>query len=78
MKRITTLKWACRVRTAARALLILVIIWNVPPASAQVPPHQPGTICFTPQFWCWMTYPGIPGQPCWCPSPWGPVRGSSG
>jgi hypothetical protein len=45
---------------------------------AQVPPHQPGTICFTPSFWCWMQYPGIPGRPCFCPSPWGPVAGYIG
>jgi hypothetical protein len=47
-------------------------------ADAQVPPHQPGTICFTQNFWCWMAYPGIPGQQCWCPSPWGPVPGLIG
>jgi hypothetical protein len=48
------------------------------PSDAQVPPHQPGTICFTPNFWCWMQYPGIPGRPCFCPSPWGPVPGYIG
>lgn len=36
-------------------------------ALAQVPPHTPGTICFTPDFWCWAPVPGIPGEPCECP-----------
>ncbi len=47
-------------------------------AAAQVPPHQPGTMCFTPQFWCWMQYPGVPGQVCYCPTTYGPVQGRVG
>ena len=47
-------------------------------AQAQVPPHQPGTICFTPSFWCWMQRPGIPGQTCLCATQWGQVRGVIG
>jgi|OM-RGC.v1.035912868 hypothetical protein len=35
-------------------------------AAAQVPPHPPGTICFTPKFWCWAATPGRPGEPCAC------------
>ena len=46
-------------------------------AQAQVPPHYPGTICFTPSFWCWSS-PGQPGTPCACPSPRGLVRGYLG
>ena len=45
---------------------------------AQVPPHQPGTICFTPSFWCWMQFPGIPGQSCYCMTQWGPAGGIIG
>lgn len=44
-------------------------------AYAQVPPHAPGTICFTPQFWCWAQPPGPPGYPCGCPSAWGIIPG---
>lgn len=47
-------------------------------AFAQVPPHNPGTICFTPRFWCWANPPGPPGYPCSCPSPYGPVPGRFG
>ena len=45
------------------------------PALAQVPPHAPGTICFTPSFWCWAQWPGPPGAPCGCPGPYGFVQG---
>ena len=47
-------------------------------AAAQVPPHQPGTICFTPKFWCWMQRPMIKGQTCYCMTQSGPVRGVAG
>jgi len=47
-------------------------------AQAQVPPHYPGTICFTPQLWCWMTQPGPVGGMCYCPSPYGPIQGRLG
>jgi hypothetical protein len=47
-------------------------------AAAQVPPHQPGTMCFTPQFWCWMQNVGVPGQICYCPTTYGPVQGVIG
>jgi hypothetical protein len=50
----------------------------LPAAWAQVPPHVPGTICFTPQFWCWVPTPGQAGAPCSCPSPYGWVRGQLG
>jgi hypothetical protein len=48
---------------------------HIPLALAQVPPHQPGTICFTRQFWCWANPPGPPGYACKCPSPYGWVPG---
>ncbi len=44
----------------------------------QVPPHRPGTICFTPTFWCWAVQPGPPGARCACPSPYGPIAGVLG
>lgn len=42
---------------------------------AQVPQHYPGTICFTPQFWCYAQPPGPPGTACVCLTPYGPVGG---
>ncbi len=47
-------------------------------AAAQVPPHVPGTICFTPNFWCWAQPPGPPGMPCTCQGPGGAVQGVLG
>jgi len=47
-------------------------------AAADVPKHPPGSICFTPQFWCWMQRPQYPGSVCFCPSPYGAVRGTAG
>lgn len=47
-------------------------------AVAQVPPHTPGTVCFTSTFWCWAQPPGAPGAPCACPSPTGYVAGTLG
>lgn len=47
-------------------------------ASAQVPPHTPGTICFTPNFWCWAPQPGLPGSTCACPTESGWVEGKLG
>ena len=62
-RRCATLAWAT-------ALLLAAI-----PASAQVPPHPPGTICQTPNFWCWVQGNGQPGSRCQCPSPYGPKEG---
>ena len=57
-------------------LLLVVPIFVVGgSAGAQVPPHRPGTICFTPKFWCWLQRPVLKGQTCYCPTPSGPVRG---
>ena len=47
-------------------------------AVAQVPPHVPGTICFTETFWCWAQPPGPPGFPCGCPTASGFVAGQLG
>ncbi len=35
-------------------------------AAAEVPPHTPGTICYTQNFWCWAQPPGPPGSQCAC------------
>jgi hypothetical protein len=48
------------------------------PVDAQVPPHYPGTVCFTPQFWCWAAQPGPPGGYCSCPSAYGWIGGRLG
>ena len=47
-------------------------------ALAQVPPHAPGTICFTQQFWCWANPPGQVRTQCYCASPFGWVPGLRG
>lgn len=59
-----------RTVSLAAALLSLQL-----PATAQIPPHAPGTICATPQFWCWAAYAGPPGARCACPTPHGWVQG---
>jgi hypothetical protein len=47
-------------------------------AHAQIPPHPPGSICFTPNFWCWLPYPFPPGSPCACMTQGGAVPGRAG
>jgi hypothetical protein len=42
------------------------------------PAHPAGTICFTPQLWCWAKPPGPPGTSCGCPSPAGWIAGIRG
>ena len=42
------------------------------------PAHYPGTLCYTPQFWCYAQPPGPPGTPCVCPTPMGFVPGTRG
>lgn len=54
---------------------MLAVAW---PASAQVPSHRPGTICFTPQFWCHARYVGPVGAACSCRKPNGWVSGRLG
>lgn len=60
----------------ASSLLLALVPGSI--AVAQVPPHQPGTVCYTPNFWCWMQYPLYPGSRCFCPSPYGAVAGVAG
>ena len=59
-------------------LTVALLVWARTPAVAQVPPHQPGTVCLTPYFWCWAPQPGPPGLPCACPTPQGWVSGQLG
>lgn len=61
------------------SLLVALSVALLPSrAVAQVPPHVPGTICFTQQFWCWAQPPGPPGLPCFCNTGSGPVQGVLG
>lgn len=55
------------------AVLLGVVL--VTAADAQVPPHKPGDICFTPSFWCWANPKGQAGQPCYCQTQYGKVAG---
>jgi hypothetical protein len=66
------------VGAVAMIALALSPVVAVRQAEAQIPPHYPGTICFTPQFWCWANPPGQPGSPCGCPSPYGWIPGRYG
>lgn len=52
-----------------------IVLIAVAGLKAQVPPHNPGTICVTPQFWCWAQPPGPPGGTCFCATGGGPVQG---
>jgi len=56
----------------------LIVAASGAQAGAQVPPHTPGTICFTPKFWCWAQTPGPPGKSCACRTPNGWVPGRLG
>lgn len=67
-----------RRRLFMAVLIFMGSLGQVPLAFAQVPPHQPGTICFTRQFWCWANPPGEPGKGCACSSPYGWVPGVLG
>jgi hypothetical protein len=55
----------------------IVIALAIGPATAQsLPPHYPGTICVTPDwYWCWIPQTPV-GSYCTCPSPYGPVAGT--
>jgi len=59
------------------AVIVFLCLAGAVLAQGQVPQHYPGTICFTPSFWCWAS-PGKPGTPCTCPSPRGLVHGYLG
>ena len=50
------------------AVISLVCLAGDALAQGQVPQHYPGTICFTPSFWCWSS-PGQPGSPLYVSKP---------
>jgi hypothetical protein len=58
--------------------LFMLLAGLAGPAAAQIPAHTPGTICFTPNFWCWAPEPGPPGSACACPTQNGWVEGKLG
>ena len=60
------------------AVAIAVLIGLSASARAQVPPHYPGAVCFTPNFWCWLSPPQPPNSACYCSSPYGNVQGVAG
>lgn len=43
-------------------LLFVGLLCTSKATLAQVPPHALGSICFTPQFWCWANPPGPPAD----------------
>jgi hypothetical protein len=65
-------------RSAVIAAIILAGLFAATEVLAQVPSHYPGTICFTPQFWCFAQPPGPVGTACACPTPYGWVAGYRG
>jgi hypothetical protein len=48
------------------------------PGIPQVPPHYPGTICFTPYVWCYLPGAVPVGTTCFCNTPYGRVFGQAG
>jgi hypothetical protein len=70
-----------RLSTLARWLAagaVAAVALSAPPGAAGVPNHPPGTVCYTPKFWCYAKPPGPPGSPCACVTPTGPVGGVRG
>jgi hypothetical protein len=67
-----------RTRIVFIAIAALAITFAATISNGQVPPHRPGSVCYTPQFWCWWNPPGQPGAACACPSPYGRVMGRLG
>jgi hypothetical protein len=52
-----------------RLAALLLALTALPAALGQgvpIPPHAPGSICYTPQGWCWAVYPGPSGARCAC------------
>ena len=45
----------------ALLLAIGLVVLTRSLAQAQVPPHQPGAVCYTPNFWCWAQQPARSG-----------------
>ncbi|MDB6106944.1 MAG: hypothetical protein JWO52_6943 [Gammaproteobacteria bacterium] len=68
------MKFRKRLTTAC----LLVTCVSAHTARAQVPPHYPGTICFTQQFFCFLPAAQYPGSLCYCATPYGAVPGRAG
>lgn len=60
-----------RFLAAAPILMGLALVPSAALAQYQLPPHVPGTICATPQGWCWLPQQGYLGSPCACPNGYG-------
>jgi hypothetical protein len=75
MRRAMTRAVSSVIRTAQIAVACCALLGGSERANAQMPPHYPGSICGTPQFWCWAPQPGYPGTICFCPSPNGWIQG---
>jgi hypothetical protein len=67
-----------RVMTAVVLIVIAGLVAGADAAGPPAPPHPAGTICFTPQFWCFAQPPGPVGTRCACPTPYGLVAGFRG
>lgn len=59
----------------AASLLVFVVLATA--SHAGVPPHAPGTVCYTPKFWCWARPAGPAGTPCHCPQAGQPPVGGT-
>lgn len=46
--------------------LLTILLGTTQTSDAQVPPHVPGTVCMTPDFWCWAKEQGEVGVECEC------------
>ena len=57
-----------RLRPLRLAVLVLALAAPLAAQPQGLPQHVPGTICYTPQGWCWAVYPGPAGTRCACPA----------
>lgn len=62
-------------RTIKLLVAVAAVLSPVSASAQMLPPHQPGTICYTQYGWCWM--PGVfpLNARCFCNSPQGPIPG---
>lgn len=63
-----------------RVEILALIVLSLHALGASAPPTwaqtaAPGAICQTDAGWCWAPIPGLPGQPCMCPTSTGNVPG---
>jgi hypothetical protein len=61
-----------------RSLVVTLFAVATTPVISQVPPHYPGTVCFTPYLWCQLPGAVPVGTRCYCNTPSGPVFGQAG